>query len=67
MTPPRTRRYWTQGQCRSGLHYHNVHAIAAIPQIVELNISHAIVATRYCRFRGAVREMKALMHQARKP
>jgi pyridoxine 5'-phosphate synthase PdxJ len=44
-----------------------VHAIAAIPQIVELNISHAIVATRYCRFRGAVREMKALMHQARKP
>jgi pyridoxine 5-phosphate synthase len=27
-----------------GLHYHNVHAIAAIPQIRELNIGHAIIA-----------------------
>jgi pyridoxine 5-phosphate synthase len=27
-----------------GLHYHNVGPIAAIPEIVELNIGHAIVA-----------------------
>ena len=27
-----------------GLHYENVHAVAAIPEIVELNIGHAIVA-----------------------
>jgi len=51
-----------------GLHYHNVHAIAAIPQIVELNIGHAIVAhALFVGFAEAVREMKALMQQARKP
>src|SRR5690348_1195180 len=27
-----------------GLHYHNVAAVAAIPEVVELNIGHAIVA-----------------------
>ena len=27
-----------------GLHYHNVQPVAAIPEIVELNIGHAIVA-----------------------
>ncbi|OGT20248.1 MAG: pyridoxine 5'-phosphate synthase, partial [Gallionellales bacterium RIFOXYD12_FULL_53_10] len=27
-----------------GLHYHNVQAIAAIPNIIELNIGHAIIA-----------------------
>jgi pyridoxine 5-phosphate synthase len=51
-----------------GLHYHNVHAIAAIPQIAELNIGHAIVAhALFVGFAEAVREMKALMQQARKP
>jgi pyridoxine 5-phosphate synthase len=51
-----------------GLHYHNVHAIAAIPQIAELNIGHAIVAhALFVGFAAAVREMKALMQQARKP
>ena len=51
-----------------GLHYHNVHAIAAIPQIVELNIGHAIVAhALFVGFAEAVREMKALMQQARRP
>jgi len=51
-----------------GLHYHNVHAIAAIPQITELNIGHAIVAhALFVGFAEAVREMKALMQQARRP
>jgi len=50
-----------------GLHYHNVRAIAAIPQITELNIGHAIVAhALFVGFAEAVREMKALMQQARK-
>ncbi len=49
-----------------GLHYHNVQAIAAITEIVELNIGHAIVARAV--FEGlpnAVREMKCLMLEAR--
>jgi len=49
-----------------GLDYHNVQPIAAIPEIVELNIGHAIVARAV--FEGldaAVREMKALMAAAR--
>jgi len=51
-----------------GLHYHNVHAIASIPQITELNIGHAIVAhALFVGFAEAVREMKALMQQARTP
>jgi len=51
-----------------GLHYHNVHAIAAIPQIAELNVGHAIVAhALFVGFAEAVREMKALMQQARRP
>lgn len=49
-----------------GLHYHNVHAVAAIPQIVELNIGHAIVAQAlFDGMAQAVREMKRLMLQAR--
>jgi pyridoxine 5-phosphate synthase len=49
-----------------GLHYHNVPPIAAIPQIAELNIGHAIVAhALFVGFAQAVREMKALMREAR--
>jgi pyridoxine 5-phosphate synthase len=49
-----------------GLHYHNVQPIAAIPQIAELNIGHAIVAhALFVGFPQAVREMKALMREAR--
>jgi pyridoxine 5-phosphate synthase len=49
-----------------GLHYHNVQAIAVIPQIVELNIGHAIVARALLDgMAGAVREMKRLMVEAR--
>jgi pyridoxine 5-phosphate synthase len=50
-----------------GLHYHNVELIAAIPEIVELNIGHAIVARAL--FDGlpkAVRDMKELMRAARR-
>ena len=49
-----------------GLNYHNVQPIAAIPEIVELNIGHAIVARAV--FDGlpkAVRDMKELMRAAR--
>jgi pyridoxine 5-phosphate synthase len=49
-----------------GLHYHNVAPIAAIPEIVELNIGHAIVAQAlFDGFAGAVAKMKALMVAAR--
>jgi pyridoxine 5-phosphate synthase len=45
-----------------GLHYHNVHRIAAIPGVEELNIGHAIVAhALFVGWDDAVREMKALM------
>jgi pyridoxine 5-phosphate synthase len=49
-----------------GLHYHNVQPVAAIHEIVELNIGHAIIARAV--FDGltvAVRDMKALMVAAR--
>lgn len=49
-----------------GLHYHNVQAIAAIPQIVELNIGHAIVARALLDgMAESVREMKRLMVEVR--
>lgn len=49
-----------------GLHYHNVQPIAVIPQMAELNIGHAIVAhALFVGFAQAVREMKALMREAR--
>ena len=49
-----------------GLHYHNVQRIAAIPEIRELNIGHAIVAhALFVGWENAVREMKQLMLAAR--
>ena len=49
-----------------GLNYQNVAPIAAIPEIVELNIGHAIVAQAlFDGFAGAVAKMKALMVAAR--
>ena len=49
-----------------GLHYHNVQPVAAIKNINELNIGHAIVAhALFVGFKSAVQEMKALMIQAR--
>jgi pyridoxine 5-phosphate synthase len=49
-----------------GLHYGNVQQIAAIPQIVELNIGHSIVARSiFDGMKVAVAEMKRLMNEAR--
>ena len=49
-----------------GLHYTNVQAIAAIPDIAELNIGHAIVAQAvFDGWRKAVADMKSIMLQAR--
>ena len=49
-----------------GLHYTNVQAVAAIPDIAELNIGHAIVAhALFAGWENAVREMKAIMVAAR--
>ncbi|AEK62693.1 pyridoxine 5'-phosphate synthase [Collimonas fungivorans] len=49
-----------------GLHYTNTQAIAAIPDIAELNIGHAIVAHAvFVGWKAAVSEMKALMVKAR--
>ena len=49
-----------------GLHYQNVKPVASIPEIVELNIGHAIVARAvFDGLAGAVIEMKRLMVEAR--
>jgi pyridoxine 5-phosphate synthase len=49
-----------------GLHYRNVTAVAAISEIVELNIGHAIVSQAlFDGFATAVRSMKAAMQAAR--
>jgi len=49
-----------------GLHFHNVEAICFIPEIVELNIGHAIIAQAvFSGLAQTVRDLKALMRQAR--
>ena len=49
-----------------GLHYTNVQAIAAIRDIYELNIGHAIVAHAvFAGWQNAIREMKAIMVASR--
>lgn len=49
-----------------GLNYENVRPVAAIPQIRELNIGHAIVARAVLvGIAQAVREMKSLVNSAR--
>jgi pyridoxine 5-phosphate synthase len=50
-----------------GLNYHNVEPVAAIAQIVELNIGHAIVARAlFDGLPAAIRAMKDLMLAARR-
>jgi pyridoxine 5-phosphate synthase len=50
-----------------GLHYHNVMPVAAIGELVELNIGHAIVAQAVVDgMATAVARMKALMADARR-
>ncbi len=49
-----------------GLTFHNVEAICRIPQIVELNIGHSIVAQSVFSGLGpTVKDLKALMRSAR--
>lgn len=49
-----------------GLDYHNVQPVAALPELAELNIGHAIVARAVMSGMGpAVAEMKRLMQAAR--
>jgi len=51
-----------------GLHYENVQDVAALTEIVELNIGHSIVARSvFSGLAEAVREMKRLMLEARAP
>ena len=46
-----------------GLNYHNVQPIAAIPNICELNIGHAIIAEAvFIGLEQAVKKMKALLN-----
>lgn len=50
-----------------GLHYHNVKPIAAIPELFELNIGHAIIARAAIDgLATAVRDMKQLMVEGRR-
>ncbi|MCK8043665.1 pyridoxine 5'-phosphate synthase [Shewanella sp. 1CM18E] len=50
-----------------GLHYHNVKAIAAIPELYELNIGHAIIARAAIDGLDlAVRDIKQLMLEGRR-
>lgn len=49
-----------------GLHYHNVKAIAAIPELYELNIGHAIIGrAAFDGLAKAVSDMRLLMQEAR--
>ncbi|MBX4181025.1 pyridoxine 5'-phosphate synthase [Sodalis sp. CWE] len=49
-----------------GLDYHNVKAVAALPQIQELNIGHAIIGRAVISgLAAAVKDMKHLMYEAR--
>lgn len=49
-----------------GLHYHNVKPIAAIKELHELNIGHAIIARAlFVGLKEAVRHMRQLMQEAR--
>jgi pyridoxine 5-phosphate synthase len=48
------------------LNYHNVQPVAAMPEIAELHIGHAIVSrSMFTGMREAVRQMKALIREAR--
>ena len=50
-----------------GLTYHNVKAIAALPEMHELNIGHAIIGQAVMSgLPAAVADMKVLMREARR-
>jgi pyridoxine 5-phosphate synthase len=59
-------KYGLKVNAGHGLHTDNVQAIAAIPEIAELNIGHAIVAQAlFIGWKNAVKEMKTIMVAAR--
>ncbi|HLT89833.1 MAG TPA: pyridoxine 5'-phosphate synthase [Woeseiaceae bacterium] len=63
----RARALGLQVHAGHGLNYDNVQPVAAIPEIVELNIGHAIVSRAvFDGIAEAVREMKRLMLEARR-
>lgn len=60
-------RHGLQVNAGHGLHYHNVKPIAAIPELVELNIGHSIIArSMFTGLKQAVADMKLLMLEARR-
>lgn len=62
----RGREAGLQVNAGHGLNYQNVAAIAALSEITELNIGHAIVARAlFTGMQSAVREMKRLMREVR--
>ncbi|MDY6891067.1 MAG: pyridoxine 5'-phosphate synthase [Pseudomonadota bacterium] len=62
------RHAWQQGlviNAGHGLHYHNVEAVAAIPELNELNIGHGVIARALMvGLKAAVAEMRARMLEA---
>jgi pyridoxine 5-phosphate synthase len=66
LTAQTARDFGLQVNAGHGLNYHNVQAVAGIPEISELNIGHAIIAhALHCGISGAVRDMKRLINEAR--
>ncbi len=62
----RARRLGLTVHAGHGLNYQNVQPVAALAEIVELNIGHAIIAQAlFVGLPAAVREMKTLMQAAR--
>ena len=62
----RGKKLGLQVNAGHGLNYQNVGAIAALPDVGELNIGHAIIARAvFSGLQEAVREMKRLMRAAR--
>ena len=62
----RARRLGMQVNAGHGLNYHNVQAIASMPEITELNIGHGIIARAvFTGLSSAITEMKRLMLEAR--
>lgn len=57
--------YGLQVNAGHGLNYHNVQPVVAIPELVELNIGHAVIAESvFIGLEAAVRKMKALLVRA---
>ncbi len=61
-------KYGMRVNAGHGLHYGNVHHVAALQGVSELNIGHAIVARAvFDGWEKAIRDMKALMVLAARP